>query len=216
AAKNVDLRVKKGSTVALVGESGSGKTTAARMLLKLETPTSGVIEFKGQDLSELSRTQEKEFRKQVQPIFQDPYSSLNPMMTVKNIVREGLDHYNIDHKNSRDLRVEELLTKVGLASEFMNRHPSELSGGQRQRVAIARAVAMQPQVLVCDEPVSALDVLIQKQALDLLSELQKDLDLTYIFITHDLAVVREFADYVYVMRNGGIIEEAKTSTLFNQ
>src|SRR5699024_11432479 len=136
AAKNVDLRVKKGSTVALVGESGSGKTTAARMLLKLETPTSGVIEFKGQDLSELSRAQEKEFRKQVQPIFQDPYSSLNPMMTVRSIVREGLDHYAVEDKEFRNSRVDNLLSKVGLDPELAKRHPSELSGGQRQRVAI--------------------------------------------------------------------------------
>lgn len=216
ANKNINFRVRRGSTVAVVGESGSGKTTASRMLLKLDTPTSGVVEFEGRSITQLNRAQEAEFRKRVQPIFQDPYSSLNPMMTVRATVREGMDHYKIGERRTRNQRVEELLSQVGLAPETADRNPSELSGGQRQRVAIARAISMQPEVLVCDEPVSALDVIVQRQVLDLLNALQEQHKLTYLFITHDLAVVREFADYVYVMRDGRIVEEADTHVLFSQ
>lgn len=214
ANKNISMRVPRGSTVALVGESGSGKTTVSRMLLKLENPTSGSLNFDGLDINNLDRKQLASFRKRVQPIFQDPYSSLNPMMTVKSIVREGLDHYRIGTKREREAKVKELLHEVGLAPELASRSPSELSGGERQRVAIARAISMKPEMLICDEPVSALDVLVQKQVLDLLSELQEENQLTYLIITHDLSVVREFADYVYVMRNGEIIEAAETKKLF--
>ncbi len=214
ANKEVNLRVPRGSTVALVGESGSGKTTVSRMLLKLEEPSSGSIEFDGRDIQALSREQLADFRKRVQPIFQDPYSSLNPMMTVRAIIREGMDLYKIGRASERDRRVGELLEQVGLAPEIAKRHPAELSGGQRQRVAIARAISMEPEVLVCDEPVSALDVLVQQQVLQLLRELQLEKQLTYLFITHDLAVVKEFADYVYVMHQGSIVEEGETLALF--
>ena len=214
ANRDVSLRVPRGSTVAIVGESGSGKTTVSRMMLKLETPTSGTMLFEGADIAQLDRGQTAAFRKRVQPVFQDPYSSLNPMMTVRAIIREGLDHYRIGTRAERERRTDELLEQVGLSAELGARHPAELSGGQRQRVAIARAVSMDPELLVCDEPVSALDVLVQQQVLDLLRELQRTQGLTYLMITHDLAVVREFADYVYVMRDGAVVESARTTQLF--
>lgn len=214
ANREVSLRVPRGSTVAIVGESGSGKTTVSRMMLKLETPSSGSMFFEGKDIAGMDRRQTVNFRKRVQPVFQDPYSSLNPMMTVRSLVREGLDHYRIGSKVERERKTDELLEQVGLPRELGSRHPAELSGGQRQRVAIARAVSMDPELLVCDEPVSALDVLVQQQVLDLLRDLQRTKGLTYLMITHDLAVVREFADYVYVMKDGAVVESAKTASLF--
>lgn len=214
ANRKVSLSIPRGSTVALVGESGSGKTTVSRLMLKLETPTSGTLSFDGVDISKLDRGQLASFRRRVQPVFQDPYSSLNPTMSVRSIIREALDHYRVGAKRDRESKVQELLEQVGLAPELANSHPSELSGGQRQRVAIARAISIQPDLLVCDEPVSALDVLVQKQVLDLLREMQAELNLTYLFITHDLAVVREFADHVYVMRKGEVVESNSTAGLF--
>ncbi|UOQ59542.1 ABC transporter ATP-binding protein [Leucobacter rhizosphaerae] len=214
ANREVSLKVPRGSTVAIVGESGSGKTTISRMMLKLETPSSGSMLFEGNEIATLDRQKTAEFRKRVQPVFQDPYSSLNPMMTVRAIVREGLDHYRIGTRDERERKTDELLEQVGLSAEMGRRHPAQLSGGQRQRVAIARAVSMDPELLVCDEPVSALDVLVQQQVLDLLRDMQEQKGLTYVVITHDLAVVREFADYVYVMRDGSIVEAAETARLF--
>ncbi|RGE23147.1 ABC transporter ATP-binding protein [Leucobacter sp. wl10] len=216
ANTDVSLSVPRGSTVALVGESGSGKTTVSRLMLKLEEPSSGSLHFDGVDIMEMDRTQIADFRKRVQPVFQDPYASLNPMMTVRSIVREGLDHHRIGTRTERDGRVDRLLEQVGLKPELASRHPSELSGGQRQRVAIARAMSMEPELLVCDEPVSALDVVVQRQVLDLLRELQQQKGLSYLFITHDLAVVREFADIVYVMRGGRIVEWADTPAIFQR
>ena len=214
ANKDVSLKVPRGGTVALVGESGSGKTTISRLMLKLETPTKGAVLFDGEDIVDLGRRRTAEYRKRVQPVFQDPYSSLNPMMSVRAIIREGLDRHRIGDRPSRERRVDELLMQVGLRTEHGPRNPSELSGGQRQRVAIARAISMRPDLLVCDEPVSALDVVVQQQVLGLLRDLQEQSGLTYLFITHDLAVVREFADYVYVMRDGAIIEENGVAALF--
>lgn len=216
ANADVSLNVPRGSTVALVGESGSGKTTVSRLMLKLEVPSGGALRFDGVEISGMTRGETADFRKRVQPVFQDPYSSLNPMMTVRSIVREGLDHYNIGNRVERDERVELLLGQVGLTAELALRHPSELSGGQRQRVAIARAVSMDPELLICDEPVSALDVVVQRQVLDLLGELQREKGLSYLFITHDLAVVREFADIVYVMQGGRIVEWADTPNIFER
>ncbi|WP_271395783.1 ABC transporter ATP-binding protein [Neomicrococcus lactis] len=214
AAKDVSFDVPKGSTVAIVGESGSGKTTTARMLLKLIEPTSGTMTFDGQDIATLSKEQLREFRQRVQPVFQDPYSSLNPMFTVGRIIQEPLDTYKRGNAKERRARVGELLKEVSLTPEMAHRYPSELSGGQRQRVAIARALALQPDLIVCDEPVSALDVLVQSQILKLLGKLQQEFGLSYLFISHDLAVVRLISDYVCVMKDGELVEAATSEEIF--
>jgi peptide/nickel transport system ATP-binding protein len=214
AADAVTIDVPKGRTVAVVGESGSGKTTTARMLLRVIEPTSGEIIFDGRPIAGLSRAQLSEFRQRVQPIFQDPYSSLNPSFTVERIIEEPLKVYKRGTPSERRARVRELLEQVALPVETAKRYPSELSGGQRQRVAIARALALDPDVIVCDEPVSALDVLVQSQVLTLLDDLQERLGLSYLFISHDLAVVRLISDYVYVMKDGQIVESAPSEELF--
>ena len=214
AAKNVTFDLPRGSTVAIVGESGSGKTTTARMLLKLIEPTSGTMTFDGHDIAKLSKEQLREFRQRVQPVFQDPYSSLNPMFTVGRIIQEPLDTYKRGTPKERRTRVAELLQEVSLPPEMANRYPSELSGGQRQRVAIARALALQPDLIVCDEPVSALDVLVQSQILKLLGKLQQEFGLSYLFISHDLAVVRLISDYVCVMKDGELVEAASSEEIF--
>ncbi|WP_336714884.1 ABC transporter ATP-binding protein [Arthrobacter sp. USHLN218] len=214
AARNVTLGVPRGSTVALVGESGSGKTTTARMLLKLIEPTSGSMTFDGMDVASLGKEQLRDFRQRVQPVFQDPYSSLNPMFTVGRIVEEPLSTYKRGNARERDARVRELMDQVALPHSMLRRYPSELSGGQRQRVAIARALALKPELLVCDEPVSALDVLVQAQILKLLGDLQAELGLSYLFISHDLAVVRLISDYVCVMKDGELVEAASSEEVF--
>ncbi|SFS07101.1 peptide/nickel transport system ATP-binding protein [Agrococcus baldri] len=214
AVDDVSLKVPRGTTVSIVGESGSGKTTAARMLLKAFEPTSGTIRFEGKDVFGLSKQEQREFRQRVQPVFQDPYSSLNPMFTIEKIIEEPLAFYQQGGKRERELRVRELLDQVALPSEMARRYPSELSGGQRQRVAIARALALKPDVIVCDEPVSALDVLVQDQILRLLGDLQQELGLSYLFISHDLAVVRLISDYVSVMQNGRLVEAATSEEIF--
>ncbi|MGO1184290.1 MAG: ABC transporter ATP-binding protein [Micrococcaceae bacterium] len=214
AAKNVSLEVPRGKTVSIVGESGSGKTTTARMLLKLIEPTSGSITFDGQDVLNLSKPQLKQFRQRVQTVFQDPYSSLNPMFTVGRIIEEPLAAYHRGSAKERRARVLELMEQVALPAHFYRRYPSELSGGQRQRIAIARALALQPDLIVCDEPVSALDVLVQDQILTLLADLQKELGLSYLFISHDLAVVRLISDYVCVMKDGELVEAASGEEIF--
>ncbi|MEV7528831.1 ABC transporter ATP-binding protein [Agrococcus sediminis] len=214
AVDDVSLSVPRGKTVSIVGESGSGKTTTARMLLKAFEPTSGTVRFEGKDVFALSREEQKEFRQRVQPVFQDPYSSLNPMFTIERIVEEPLSFYGKGSKLERQRRVRELLDQVALPSDMARRYPSELSGGQRQRVAIARALALSPDVIVCDEPVSALDVLVQDQILRLLGDLQRDLGLSYLFISHDLAVVRLISDYVAVMQNGRLVEAATSEEIF--
>ncbi|MGM0929242.1 MAG: dipeptide ABC transporter ATP-binding protein [Actinomycetota bacterium] len=214
AAKNVTLDVPRGQTVAIVGESGSGKTTTARMLLKLIEPTSGTMSFDGMDVATLSKPQLREFRQRVQPVFQDPYSSLNPMFTVEKIVDEPLSTYKRGNAKERAARVRELMDQVALPQSMLRRYPSELSGGQRQRVAIARALALKPDLIICDEPVSALDVLVQAQILKLLGDLQSELGLSYLFISHDLAVVRLISDFVCVMKDGELVEAASSEEVF--
>jgi peptide/nickel transport system ATP-binding protein len=214
AVDSVSLVIPRGETVAIVGESGSGKTTTARMLLKVVEPTSGLIRYEGKDISALSRAETKNFRQQVQPIFQDPYSSLNPMFTIERLIGEPLDFYKRGSGADRRKRVRQLLDDVALPQSMLRRYPSELSGGQRQRVAIARALALSPDLIVCDEPVSALDVLVQDQILKLLGDLQKEYGLSYLFISHDLAVVRLISDYVCVMKDGKLVEAASSEEIF--
>ncbi|TQJ29777.1 ABC transporter ATP-binding protein [Microbacterium sp. SLBN-146] len=214
AVDDVSLSIPRGETVAIVGESGSGKTTTARMLLKVIEPTSGSIRFEGEDVVRLKGSQLREFRQKVQPIFQDPYSSLNPMFTIERIIEEPLTFYKRGTSAQRSARVRKLLDDVALPQTMLTRYPSELSGGQRQRVAIARALALSPEVIVCDEPVSALDVLVQDQVLTLLRDLQGEYGLSYLFISHDLAVVRLISDYVCVMKDGKLVEAATSEEIF--
>ncbi|WP_341393702.1 ABC transporter ATP-binding protein [Arthrobacter sp. G119Y2] len=215
AARNVTLDIPRGRTVAIVGESGSGKTTTARMLLKLIEPTSGTMTFDGIDVGGLEKGKLREFRQRVQPIFQDPYSSLDPMFTIERILDEPLKTYKRGSKSERAARVRELMDQVALPHAMLGRYPAELSGGQRQRVAIARALALKPELIVCDEPVSALDVLVQAQILKLLGDLQAELGLSYLFISHDLAVVRLISDYVCVMKDGELVEAASSEEVFS-
>ncbi|MFP1601380.1 ABC transporter ATP-binding protein [Microbacterium sp. 2216-1] len=214
AVDDVSLAIPRGKTVAIVGESGSGKTTTARMLLKLIEPTAGTIRFEGRDIQSFDKAQDREFRQRVQPIFQDPYSSLNPMFTIGRLIGEPLEFYKRGNRAERRARVLKLLDDVALPGSMMQRYPSELSGGQRQRVAIARALALSPDLIVCDEPVSALDVLVQDQILTLLGDLQKEYGLSYLFISHDLAVVRLISDYVCVMKDGALVEAATSEEIF--
>ena len=214
AVDDVSLAIPRGETVAIVGESGSGKTTTARMLLKVIEPTSGLIRYEGKDISSLTRAETKDFRQQVQPIFQDPYSSLNPMFTIERLIPEPLEFYKRGSSSDRRKRVRQLLDDVALPQSMLRRYPSELSGGQRQRVAIARALALSPALIVCDEPVSALDVLVQDQILTLLGDLQREYGLSYLFISHDLAVVRLISDYVCVMKDGRLVEAASSEEIF--
>ncbi|WP_434810668.1 ABC transporter ATP-binding protein [Microbacterium sp. bgisy189] len=214
AVKDVSFAIPRGETVAIVGESGSGKTTTARMLLKVIEPTEGAIRYEGQDVAALKGRDLRDFRQKVQPIFQDPYSSLNPMFTIERIVSEPLDFYKRGSSKDRAARVRKLLDDVALPHSMLRRYPSELSGGQRQRVAIARALALQPELIVCDEPVSALDVLVQDQILTLLRDLQSEYGLSYLFISHDLAVVRLISDYVCVMKDGALVEAASSEEIF--
>ncbi len=214
AVNDVSLAIPRGETVAIVGESGSGKTTTARMLLKVVEPTSGTIRFDGTDIAGMTRDQTRSFRQRVQPIFQDPYSSLNPMFTIERLIGEPLDVYKRGSRTERRARVRRLLDDVALPQSMLRRYPSELSGGQRQRVAIARALALSPDLVVCDEPVSALDVLVQDQILTLLGDLQREYGLSYLFISHDLAVVRLISDYVCVMKDGALVEAASSEEIF--
>ncbi|MGN7948571.1 ABC transporter ATP-binding protein [Microbacterium sp. 22215] len=214
AVNDVSLAIPRGETVAIVGESGSGKTTTARMLLKIIEPTSGLIRYEGKDVASLTKAETRDFRQKVQPIFQDPYSSLNPMFTIERLIAEPLDFYKRGSGADRRKRVRQLLDDVALPQSMLRRYPSELSGGQRQRVAIARALALSPELIVCDEPVSALDVLVQDQILNLLGDLQREYGLSYLFISHDLAVVRLISDYVCVMKDGSLVEAASSEEIF--
>jgi len=215
AVDGVSFGIQKGTTTALVGESGSGKSTVAKLILQLESITSGAIEFDGQDVAGLKGKELLKFRRRVQPVFQDPYGSLDPQYNVGNTIAEPLLAHGVGTAKERQARVKELLEQVSLPWASRYRYPSELSGGQRQRIAIARALALKPDVLVLDEAVSALDVLVQGQVLNLLTELQTELGLTYLFITHDLAVVRLVADNVCVMQKGKIVEAASTDDVFD-
>jgi peptide/nickel transport system ATP-binding protein len=216
AAENVSFNLDRGTTTALVGESGSGKSTVARMVLGLDEPTNGQVYFEGHDISTIkSQRQHMQFRRRIQPVFQNPYASLDPMFSIFKAIAEPLVVHKVGNKTEREQRVRTLLDQVSLPHSAMNRYPNELSGGQRQRVAIARALALKPDVLVLDEAVSALDVLVQDQILQLLNELQTDLGLSYLFITHDLAVVRQIADHVLVMQGGQVVEQADADSIFN-
>ncbi|WP_115790454.1 dipeptide ABC transporter ATP-binding protein [Arthrobacter silvisoli] len=215
AVDDVSFSVKRGTTTAIVGESGSGKSTVAKMVLRLESPTEGQIIFDGVDTAGLKGKELFTFRRRVQPIFQDPYGSLDPMYNIYRTIEEPLRIHKIGDAASREKKVRELLDQVALPQGTMQRYPNELSGGQRQRVAIARALALDPEVIICDEAVSALDVLVQAQVLNLLTELQSELGLTYLFITHDLAVVRQIADHVCVMEKGKLVETGTTDDVFD-
>lgn len=214
AVDRVSFEVYKGETVGLVGESGSGKTTVARLLVKLIEPSGGNIYFDGVDITSLTSKEFLPYRRKIQMIFQDPYSSLNPRMTVYSMISEVLHVHKIVPRDEIKKTVEKLLEMVGLTSDAMYRYPHEFSGGQRQRIGIARALAVQPSFIVADEPVSALDVSVQAQILNLLMELQERLNLTYLFISHDLSVVKHISDRVLVMYLGRIVEEAPTEELF--
>ncbi|MGD8194963.1 dipeptide ABC transporter ATP-binding protein [Herbiconiux sp. P18] len=215
AADKVSFAVEKGTTTALVGESGSGKSTVAKMILRLENPTSGSIMIDGTDVAPMKGKELLGLRRRLQPVFQDPYGSLDPLRNIGNTIAEPLQVHNVGDRAARRERVLELLDQVSLPQTLITRYPNELSGGQRQRVAIARALALKPDIVVLDEAVSALDVLVQAQILKLLADLQSELELTYLFITHDLAVVRVIADNVCVMQQGRIVEAATTDSVFD-
>jgi oligopeptide transport system ATP-binding protein len=206
AIDGIDFQIHVGETLGLVGESGSGKSTTGYCVLQLIRPTAGEVIFEGRDLARLRGTELRRSRREMQIVFQDPYSSLDPRMTVERIISEPLEVHGIDTRRGRRQRVRRLLELVGLEPQHAKRFPHEFSGGQRQRVGVARALALEPKLVICDEPVSALDVSIQAQILNLLKDLQRDLGLAYLFISHDLAVVRTMSDTIAVMNAGKIVE----------
>jgi oligopeptide transport system ATP-binding protein len=214
AVDDITFDIKRGETFGLVGESGCGKSTTGRAVIRLRNPTAGTVRFDGRDLMSLSREELRLARRRMQIIFQDPYSSLNPRMTVNSIIGEPLETHNLGSKSARQERVAELLQLVGLNPNYRNRYPHEFSGGQRQRIGVARSLAVEPEFIVCDEPISALDVSIQAQVLNLLVELRERFQLTYLFIAHDLSVVRHISDRVGVMYLGKIVEVGPPDLLY--
>ncbi|UYZ01732.1 dipeptide ABC transporter ATP-binding protein [Peribacillus frigoritolerans] len=216
AVDDITFDIKQGETLSIVGESGCGKSTTGRAILRLDEPTSGSIHFQDRDLLSLGKKEMRRTRKDLQVIFQDPFASLNPRQTIGKILGEALAIQNVVPKENRKSRIEELLGHVGLRPESMERYPHEFSGGQRQRIGIARALAVDPKLIICDEAVSALDVSIQAQVLNLLKSLQRQFDLTFLFISHDLGVVRHISDRVMVMYLGKIVEIADKKSIFEQ
>jgi oligopeptide transport system ATP-binding protein len=215
AVDGVSFDIAEGETLGLVGESGSGKSTTGYCIIQLLKPTSGSIVFMGKELLELAREDMRRMRREMQIVFQDPYASLDPRMTVGGIVSEPLEVHGIGTRRSRQETVRKLLDIVGFNPNFTSRYPHEFSGGQRQRIGIARALALNPKLIVCDEPVSALDVSIQAQILNLLKDLQRDFGLTYLFISHDLAVVRAMSDRIAVMNQGKLVEVGTAEQIYN-
>lgn len=216
AVDGVSFSIRKGETLGLVGESGCGKSTTGRTIIQLYQPTGGDIIFKGKKINNLRGSELKKFNREMQMIFQDPYASLNPRMTVADIIGEGIDIHNLSTGKERLHRIYELLETVGLNSEHANRFPHEFSGGQRQRIGIARALAVEPDFIIADEPISALDVSIQAQVVNLLQDLQKDKGLTYLFIAHDLSMVKHISDRIGVMYLGHLVEVAESLELYEK
>lgn len=214
AVDDISFTIYEGETVSIVGESGCGKSTTGRAILRLEEPTEGIVEFQGNDLTKLSKSEMRKYRKDLQIIFQDPYASINPRQTVASVLNEAMQIQKVLPTNQRRARIEELLQTVGLRPEQADRYPHEFSGGQRQRIGIARALSVNPKLIICDEAVSALDVSIQAQVLNLLEDLQREYGLTYLFISHDLGVVRHISDRIIVMYLGRIVEIADKLSLF--
>ena len=215
AVDGVNFEIAEGKTIGLVGESGSGKSTIGKAIVRLVDPTAGFVSYRGETISALNNDDFFPYRKKIQMIFQDPYNSLNPRMTISGIISEPLDiHFPEMNRSEKEDKIADLLVKVGLEPDFRNRYPHQFSGGQRQRIGIARALSVEPDFIICDEAVSALDVSVQAQIINLLQDVQEEFKLTYLFIAHDLAVVKHISDFVLVMNQGKIVEQASSDEIY--